>query len=60
LPRHPWLKDKLAEPKYLWSAAFAGCHTRTASGHATAALPSSVMNSRAVSLPCLPCFRPSG
>ena len=38
----------------------AGCCARAASGHAAAAPPSSVMNSRRFTARCLPCFRPKG
>jgi len=40
-------------------SALAGC-ARAANGHATTALPSSVMKSRRFNGQCLPCFQPEG
>src|SRR5262249_32784107 len=58
-PAEDW-KVRKTEHGSLLITGIAGCCARAASGHAAAAPPSSVMNVRRFTAPCLPCFGPKG
>src|SRR5262249_53600397 len=56
-----WPRDtSLLKPLNHLDQSSSNVRPRTASGHAAAAPPSSVMNSRRLTARCLPCSRPKG